>query len=122
MSTMSAFPLYFLLRRWLNGTIGRCQRSGSGSIPDRRIVLIFKKALKRTSRFNRFRCPDGVARPIIQAFRAWDVGSNPARGTILNGSDIIMKRSSRRWKKKGQMRWKWQRKKMRKEKRRRLKK
>ena len=30
-----------------------------------------------------------------------------------------MKRSSRRWKKKGQMRWKWQRKRMRKEKRRR---
>lgn len=27
-----------------------------------------------------------------------------------------MKRSSRRWKKKGQMRWKWQRKRMRKEK------
>jgi hypothetical protein len=27
-----------------------------------------------------------------------------------------MKRSSRRWKKKGQMRWKWQRKKMKKEK------
>lgn len=31
----------------------------------------------------------------------------------------IMKRSSRRWKKKRQMRWKWQRKRMRKEKRRR---
>jgi large subunit ribosomal protein L41e len=30
-----------------------------------------------------------------------------------------MKRSSRRWKKKGQMRWKWQRKKMKKAKRRR---
>ena len=30
-----------------------------------------------------------------------------------------MKRSSRRWKKNGQMRWKWQRKKMRKEKRKR---
>ena len=28
-----------------------------------------------------------------------------------------MKRSSRRWKKKGQMRWKWQRKRMKKEKR-----
>ncbi|MCH8067210.1 MAG: hypothetical protein IIC69_01375 [Nanoarchaeota archaeon] len=32
-----------------------------------------------------------------------------------------MKRSSRRWKKKGQMRWKWQRKRMKKEKRRRQK-
>lgn len=31
-----------------------------------------------------------------------------------------MKRSSRRWKKKGQMRWKWQRKKMKKEKLKRL--
>jgi len=30
-----------------------------------------------------------------------------------------MKRSSRRWKKKGQMRWKWQRKRIRKEKARR---
>jgi large subunit ribosomal protein L41e len=30
-----------------------------------------------------------------------------------------MKRSSRRWKKKGQMRWKWQRKKMKKAKRKR---
>jgi len=30
-----------------------------------------------------------------------------------------MKRSSRRWKKKGQMRWKWQRKRMKKEKRKR---
>jgi large subunit ribosomal protein L41e len=30
-----------------------------------------------------------------------------------------MKRSSRRWKKKGQMRWKWQRKRIKKEKRRR---
>jgi len=30
-----------------------------------------------------------------------------------------MKRSSRRWKKKGQMRWKWQRKKIKKAKRRR---
>ena len=30
-----------------------------------------------------------------------------------------MKRSSRRWKKKGQMRWKWQRKRMRKEKKKR---
>jgi large subunit ribosomal protein L41e len=30
-----------------------------------------------------------------------------------------MKRSSRRWKKKGQMRWKWQRKRIRKEKRKR---
>jgi len=33
-----------------------------------------------------------------------------------------MKRSSRRWKKKGQMRWKWQRKRMKKEKRKRKKK
>jgi len=32
---------------------------------------------------------------------------------------LPMKRSSRRWKKKGQMRWKWQRKKMKKEKRKR---
>ena len=32
---------------------------------------------------------------------------------------IQMKRSSRRWKKKGQMRWKWQRKRMKKEKRKR---
>jgi len=32
---------------------------------------------------------------------------------------MIMKRSSRRWKKKGQMRWKWQRKRIREEKRRR---
>lgn len=30
-----------------------------------------------------------------------------------------MKRSSRRWKKKGQMRWKWQRKRLKKEKRKR---
>jgi len=29
---------------------------------------------------------------------------------------FYMKRSSRRWKKKGQMRWKWQRKRLRKEK------
>jgi large subunit ribosomal protein L41e len=34
-------------------------------------------------------------------------------------SIISMKRSSRRWKKKGQMRWKWQRKRMKKEKRKR---
>jgi len=33
--------------------------------------------------------------------------------------EFRMKRSSRRWKKKGQMRWKWQRKRMKKEKRRR---
>lgn len=32
---------------------------------------------------------------------------------------FYMKRSSRRWKKKGQMRWKWQRKRMKKEKRKR---
>jgi large subunit ribosomal protein L41e len=32
---------------------------------------------------------------------------------------LKMKRSSRRWKKKGQMRWKWQRKRMNKEKRKR---
>ncbi len=32
---------------------------------------------------------------------------------------VIMKRSSRRWKKKGQMRWKWQRKRLKKEKRKR---
>jgi len=32
---------------------------------------------------------------------------------------IKMKRSSRRWKKKGQMRWKWQRKRLKKEKRKR---
>jgi len=31
-------------------------------------------------------------------------------------SFLHMKRSSRRWKKKGQMRWKWQRKRLRKEK------
>jgi len=31
----------------------------------------------------------------------------------------LMKRSSRRWKKKGQMRWKWQRKRIKKEKRKR---
>jgi len=31
-----------------------------------------------------------------------------------------MKRSSRRWKKKGQMRWKWQRKRIKREKRRRV--
>ena len=34
-------------------------------------------------------------------------------------SESIMKRSSRRWKKKGQMRWKWQRKRLKKEKRKR---
>jgi len=33
---------------------------------------------------------------------------------------FIMKRSSRRWKKAGQMRWKWQRKRMKKEKRKRV--
>ena len=33
--------------------------------------------------------------------------------------NLIMKRSSRRWKKKGQMRWKWQRKRLKKEKRKR---
>ena len=32
---------------------------------------------------------------------------------------ITMKRSSKRWKKKGQMRWKWQRKRLKKEKRKR---
>jgi large subunit ribosomal protein L41e len=32
---------------------------------------------------------------------------------------VCMKRSSRRWKKKGQMRWKWQRKRLKKEKRKR---
>jgi large subunit ribosomal protein L41e len=32
---------------------------------------------------------------------------------------VVMKRSSRRWKKKGQMRWKWQRKRLKKEKRKR---
>jgi len=32
---------------------------------------------------------------------------------------VIMKRSSRRWKKKNQMRWKWQRKRLKKEKRKR---
>jgi large subunit ribosomal protein L41e len=32
---------------------------------------------------------------------------------------IRMKRSSKRWKKKGQMRWKWQRKRLKKEKRKR---
>jgi large subunit ribosomal protein L41e len=35
---------------------------------------------------------------------------------------LKMKRSSRRWKKKGQMRWKWQRKRMKKEKRKRARK
>ena len=35
------------------------------------------------------------------------------------GLVITMKRSSRRWKKKGQMRWKWQRKRLKKEKRKR---
>ena len=35
---------------------------------------------------------------------------------------LLMKRSSRRWKKKGQMRWKWQRKRMKREKRKRAKK
>ena len=34
---------------------------------------------------------------------------------------LVMKRSSRRWKKKGQMRWKWQKKRMRREKRRKKK-
>jgi len=34
----------------------------------------------------------------------------------LNLPNIIMKRSSKRWKKKRQMRWKWQRKRLRKEK------
>jgi len=38
------------------------------------------------------------------------------KSSLLNFS---MKRSSRRWKKKGQMRWKWQRKKLKKEKRKR---
>ncbi|MBT6520060.1 hypothetical protein HOK51_09500 [Candidatus Woesearchaeota archaeon] len=37
------------------------------------------------------------------------------------GEASKMKRSSRRWKKKGQMRWKWQRKRMKKEKRKRAK-
>ena len=32
---------------------------------------------------------------------------------------VVMKRSSRRWKKKGQMRWKWQRKRIKKEKKKR---
>jgi len=45
--------------------------------------------------------------------------------TFLKGLKFLeysMKRSSRRWKKKGQMRWKWQRKRMKKEKRKREKK
>ncbi|MEK6823777.1 MAG: hypothetical protein AABY06_01965, partial [Nanoarchaeota archaeon] len=45
---------------------------------------------------------------------------NPTK-TFLNFFflQISMKRSSRRWKKKGQMRWKWQRKRLKKEKRKR---
>ncbi len=41
----------------------------------------------------------------------------PVGAFIVKGG--FMKRSSRRWKKKGQMRWKWQRKRMKKEKRKR---
>lgn len=37
----------------------------------------------------------------------------------MSNPSTCMKRSSRRWKKKGQMRWKWQRKRMRKEKKKR---
>ena len=63
-----------------------------------------------------------------------DPGSNPGRAMfkIFRGLEnlskrfikrflcfLIMKRSSRRWKKKGQMRWKWQRKRLKKEKRKR---
>jgi large subunit ribosomal protein L41e len=38
---------------------------------------------------------------------------------LILGGYFKMKRSSRRWKKKGQMRWKWQRKRIKKEKRKR---
>ncbi len=42
------------------------------------------------------------------------------KGLKINAiSTLVMKRSSRRWKKKRQMRWKWQRKRMKKEKRKR---
>lgn|GEM_PF-372859 len=85
-------------------------------------------------------CSGGVVRPIISDFRSDDPGSNPGQsvrsmlGRFQKSQDFfyrperllfdiiwrnLMKRSSRRWKKKGQMRWKWQRKRIKKEKRKR---